>query len=184
MNPYIRCYLLPDFDADKLPVPLNWSHHSILDLMKKLTPRMQGLCGVVAAEMVVPIWESYSKDSAPRKVIEAVKGYFAGTSSLVEVREAAVIARARAAGVSRSTTTTQGHAAVKAVETAVSVAALVATTTLSATVGAVVRALRAAADADSRLGVYVNPSGIWWNKCKPLLQEEYGHWVRKLRGEE
>jgi len=64
MNPYIRCILPLDFDANKLPVPEHWPYESILELMKRLTYRMQIICAVTAIELSLPIWKEFRDDDA------------------------------------------------------------------------------------------------------------------------
>jgi len=69
MNPYLRLPLR--FNFDQLAAPM-WGENILIDVMLKLSHRMQVICSVMAAEMVLPIWEQQALGSPSRKPRELI----------------------------------------------------------------------------------------------------------------
>jgi len=182
MNPYIRCPLPPDFEPNKLPAPGDYI--SVLDLMRKLTHRMQVICAVTAAEIALPVWQLAFGEHPPNcpvspeafqltpgKTIDIIHRWLLGEADRTAVRYA-ITANANIANWA-SGSTHRAHRLAAEVASAVTHAGY---TIINSKTHA-----NAAYAIDSAVAAGVSYVD-WWNKCKPLLQEEYNHWSRKLNG--
>jgi len=179
MNPYIRCFLPPAFDLDKLLDLKHWNKiSSVLKVMKKLTHRMQVICAVTAAEIALPVWEKFSEreNNSPQKAIDLIHKWLLGTATKAELISAAADANAAARSTSGVAYGSANAASYAAATIYTANAAEAASKAITYTVNATQYISSATGDATE---AYI----IWWDRCKPLLEEEYNQWSRKLRGE-
>jgi len=194
MNPYLRLVLDSnlDFNLDLWPVPVEWN--AVVATMGKLTNRMEVICAVTAATMVLPLWESWqgkkftSFKKSPKEAVDITNRWLLGkTVKLSELWSAEADARNAA-----DNATSDRWAAYAATSAALAARAATSNTPASRAAQAVEAAAVASGAAaisksyeyrkDHEKVVVQQFYKDWWERCKPLLVEEYKRWSDWLGG--
>ena len=181
MNPYFRFHLDPAFDTGKLPVPEIWDWDAVIKIINQLSPRMQVICAVTAAEIVLPIWEKRNQnrsnpyENTPKLAIEKVKEWIhtSGEVSKYDLDYAGKAATAAGATLMGAGAT----AAYSASRAALSVYSAYQV------VNEAVYAIRYAASASAEDGTDKQEFyAKWWDVCKISLENDYQGWVDWVTG--
>lgn len=144
------------------PAPTNQTEARAL--MRRLPRRARVLCGYIAAEMVLPIWEQWANGrsdvdaGAPRRALELVRRWLDGETVTAQQLSYAYVAAAHAAAIATTAASAASDATTAASLTAAHAASYAASSVSSA-------ARSSAASSDDRREFYTR----WWERCRARL---------------